>query len=56
MVFCGSYARYGFHEDAFSSALTVTRLILGERHPWGAIPANAFEPSDDVTRSPFWSP
>ncbi|MBP6342857.1 MAG: FAD-dependent oxidoreductase [Candidatus Omnitrophica bacterium] len=29
--FCGSYFRYGFHEDALSSALDVARLITGER-------------------------
>jgi len=32
--FAGSYFRYGFHEDAFSSAVDVSRLLLG-RDPWG---------------------
>ena len=31
--FCGSYARYGFHEDALWSASTVSALLLG-RNPW----------------------
>jgi predicted NAD/FAD-binding protein len=31
--FAGSYFRYGFHEDAFMSALEVSRLLLG-RDPW----------------------
>ena len=29
--FCGSYFRYGFHEDAFTSALDLCRLLMGER-------------------------
>ncbi len=29
--FCGSYFRYGFHEDAFTSALELCRLLTGER-------------------------
>jgi predicted NAD/FAD-binding protein len=28
--FCGSYFRYGFHEDAFTSALELCRTITGE--------------------------
>lgn len=28
--FCGSYFKYGFHEDAFSSALDLCRVITGE--------------------------
>lgn len=32
--FCGSYFRYGFHEDALSSGLDVARLILGQ-NIWG---------------------
>lgn len=32
--FCGSYFRFGFHEDALSSALNVARLILGQ-NIWG---------------------
>jgi len=31
--FCGSYFRYGFHEDAFGSAVSVSRDLLG-REPW----------------------
>ena len=30
VYFCGSYFRYGFHEDAFSSGLDVARAISGE--------------------------
>ncbi|WP_395743070.1 NAD(P)/FAD-dependent oxidoreductase [Prosthecobacter sp.] len=31
--FCGSYFRYGFHEDAFGSAVALCRDLLG-REPW----------------------
>jgi predicted NAD/FAD-binding protein len=31
VYFCGSYFRYGFHEDAFTSALDLCRLLMGER-------------------------
>ena len=31
--FCGSYFRYGFHEDAFGSAVALCRELLGEE-PW----------------------
>lgn len=31
--YCGSYFRYGFHEDAFGSAVTLCRDLLGEE-PW----------------------
>ena len=31
--FCGSYARYGFHEDALWSAANASALVLG-RNPW----------------------
>jgi predicted NAD/FAD-binding protein len=31
IYFCGSYFRYGFHEDAFTSALELCRLLTGER-------------------------
>jgi predicted NAD/FAD-binding protein len=31
IFFCGSYARYGFHEDAFTSALELCRVITGEK-------------------------
>lgn len=30
---CGSYFGYGFHEDAFTSAVNLARVILG-RDPW----------------------
>ncbi len=32
--FAGSYFRYGFHEDAFLSAVQLSELLLG-RDPWG---------------------
>ncbi len=32
--FAGSYFRYGFHEDAFMSAVHLAELLLG-RDPWG---------------------
>ena len=31
VYFCGSYFKYGFHEDAFASALELCRVITGER-------------------------
>ncbi len=31
VLFCGSYFRYGFHEDAFTSALDLCRGLTGER-------------------------
>ncbi len=31
VLFCGSYFRNGFHEDAFTSALEVSRVVTGER-------------------------
>jgi len=31
VYFCGSYFKYGFHEDAFTSALELCRVIAGER-------------------------
>jgi predicted NAD/FAD-binding protein len=33
VYFCGSYFRYGFHEDAFSSALQLSRLLVEDA--WG---------------------
>lgn len=33
VFFCGSYFRYGFHEDAFSSAVDCARMVCGE-DPW----------------------
>ena len=31
VFFCGGYFRNGFHEDAFTSALDLCRIITGER-------------------------
>jgi predicted NAD/FAD-binding protein len=31
VFFCGSYFRHGFHEDAFTSALELCRLLTGKR-------------------------
>ena len=31
VFFCGSYFRYGFHEDAFSSAVDVAEILTGEK-------------------------
>ncbi len=31
--FCGSYFRYGFHEDAFGSAVSLCRDLIG-KEPW----------------------
>lgn len=31
VYFCGSYFKYGFHEDAFASALELSRVLTGER-------------------------
>lgn len=31
LYFCGSYFKYGFHEDAFTSALELCRTITGEK-------------------------
>jgi len=33
--FAGSYFRYGFHEDAFMSAVALSGLLL-DRDPWPA--------------------
>ena len=33
VYFCGSYFRYGFHEDAFTSAVDLCKKILGSSHP-----------------------
>ena len=32
VYFCGSYFRYGFHEDAFTSAVDLCKKILGNNH------------------------
>ncbi len=34
--FCGSYFRFGFHEDAFTSAVTLCTKLLG-RNPWKTV-------------------
>ncbi len=34
VYFCGSYFRYGFHEDAFSSAVDLCQHLLPEGLPW----------------------
>ena len=47
--FCGSYARYGFHEDALWSAANASALLLG-RNPWLANDASS-EPLDVSARS-----
>jgi predicted NAD/FAD-binding protein len=31
IYFCGSYFKYGFHEDAFTSALELCRVLTGEK-------------------------
>lgn len=37
VYFCGSYFKYGFHEDAFSSAVDLCELLTGEkRYPAAA--------------------
>lgn len=33
LFFCGSYFRFGFHEDALSSSVDLAQIILG-REPW----------------------
>ncbi|MDX2185650.1 MAG: FAD-dependent oxidoreductase [Opitutaceae bacterium] len=33
IYFCGSYFKYGFHEDAFASAYRLAELLLG-KDPW----------------------
>lgn len=34
LYFCGSYFKYGFHEDAFTSALDLSRVILRQENLW----------------------
>ena len=34
LYFCGSYFKYGFHEDAFTSALDVSRVLLRQENLW----------------------
>ena len=34
LYFCGSYFKYGFHEDAFNSALDLSRIILRQENLW----------------------
>jgi predicted NAD/FAD-binding protein len=31
LYFCGSYFQYGFHEDAFTSALALSRTLLKQK-------------------------
>ena len=33
VYYCGSYFRYGFHEDAFTSAVDLCKRLLGSEHP-----------------------
>ncbi|MDQ3192381.1 MAG: FAD-dependent oxidoreductase [Bacteroidota bacterium] len=33
VFYCGSYFRYGFHEDAFTSSVELCKKILGQDHP-----------------------
>ena len=46
--FCGSYARYGFHEDALWSASAASALLLG-RNPWLAKDEEHVFPSNGGT-------
>ena len=39
VFYCGSYFRYGFHEDGFLSAVWLSEILLG-RDPWSkTVPA-----------------
>jgi predicted NAD/FAD-binding protein len=42
--FCGSYFRYGFHEDALLSAFGLSELLLGE-DPWSAAVTGSLAPA-----------
>lgn len=42
--FCGSYFRYGFHEDALLSAFGLSELLLGG-DPWAAVAAGPLAPA-----------
>jgi predicted NAD/FAD-binding protein len=42
--FAGSYFGYGFHEDAFRSAVQLSEQLLG-RDPWAAEPLNPVAPT-----------
>jgi predicted NAD/FAD-binding protein len=33
VYYCGSYFRYGFHEDAFLSSVNLSEILLGQK-PW----------------------
>jgi predicted NAD/FAD-binding protein len=52
--FCGSYARYGFHEDALWSGANVSALLLG-RDPWatgdGRVAESTRAQSNDLRRA-----
>ena len=42
--FCGSYFRYGFHEDALLSAFRLSELLLGG-DPWASVAAAPLAPA-----------
>lgn len=42
--FCGSYFRYGFHEDALLSAFSLSELLLGD-DPWSAAVTGPLAPA-----------
>jgi len=46
--FCGSYFGYGFHEDAFTSAVNLAQMIL-KRDPWIRQATPARRPAEAVT-------
>ena len=48
--FCGSYAGYGFHEDALASAVEVARQ-LGAEAPWAQELAAEQQARADLPRS-----
>lgn len=51
VYYCGSYFRYGFHEDAFTSAVDVCQKLLGADHPVIAGYATLF---DSAKLSKVW--
>jgi predicted NAD/FAD-binding protein len=48
--YCGSYFRYGFHEDALQSAYDAARAALG-REPWPLPQAAGELPAGDQTET-----